>query len=78
MQFYELKWLQLLWFIPFLGLLYRFVFARKRTLLQAFGHPNTMREMMRSHNARTPLWKALWFLVGFTFLSLALAQPQCR
>ena len=76
MQFYEPEWLQLLWFILILGLLYRFAFSRKRKFLQAFGHPESTRQMMPSHDARAPLWKALWFMVGFTFLSLALAQPQ--
>ncbi len=76
MQFYKPEYLQFLWLILFLILLYWFASDRKKKLLKAFGESETVNQLISSHAPQKIYWKHVLSIAGTVFLILALAQPQ--
>ncbi len=76
MQFYEPKWLELLWFLPLLVLAYRFSVKRKKKLMEAFGEEEAIQKLARSHDPGKVRWKFIFSTLGVFLLVIALAQPQ--
>lgn len=76
MQFYKSEWLQLLWLILFLAFFFKYVIYQNKKRLSLFGDPVTVQKLMASHDPKKVFWRFTVFLIGLSFLILALAQPQ--
>ncbi len=65
-----------LWGILILIVFFVYVFHNKEKLLQRLGHLEMLRKMMPGYSKSRAVWKSVLFILSYTFLITALADPQ--
>jgi len=76
LRFAHPEFLHALWGIPILIVFFVYSFKRKETLLKRFGQLEILKKMMVGLKKSRLIWKAVLFLLAYSFIVVALADPQ--
>lgn len=75
-RFENIEYLYAFALVPAFILLYLFARYTKRKAIKSFGDHNLIQHLMEGHSKASPLIKLILFLIAFSFLVIALANPQ--